>query len=123
MICTTSTLSCGGITNKALKDSELVNSVFTSSKALYYIEGCENLESCGNGGRIERKVDRILVCENLPPSVAPLFKRPYKIDIEAGASFVIKSVVDIGCWGIKCTFSGGGDRAIVLLKTQTGLHL
>ena len=94
------TLSCGGLKIKPRKDSELVDSVFTSSKALYYIEGCENSEVCGNN-RVEQRVDRVLVCENLHPSIAPLFKRPYKIEIEAEESFTIKSVVDFSCWGLE----------------------
>jgi len=117
MICAISTLSCGGITNIPRKNSELVDAVFTSSKALYYTEGCENDANCG-ASRVERHVDRVLVCENLHPSIAELYNRPYKI--EAGSSFIVKSVVDIGCWGLVCTF-GGGDHAIVLLEDSNGL--
>jgi len=117
MFCSGFTLSCGGVTNNIRKNSELVGTVLSSKKALYYMEGCKIKESCGST-RVERHADRALVCEALNPSVVSLYERPCQI--EGKTSFIVKSVVDIGCWGLQCTFSGR-NYAMILQEDENGL--
>ena len=74
-------------------------------------------ESCAST-RAERHADRALACEVLNPSIASLYNQA--IEIEGEKNFTVKSVVDIGCWGLQCTFSGR-DYTLVLLEDSNGL--
>ncbi len=108
--------ACGGVTEHLNKDNQLVGKSFSTEKVLHYLEGCKNPNSCGKT-RTEKKTDRALICGEVNPGFASLYKESY--ELKADKTFTIEEIVDVKCYGIECSFSYG-DYSLVVLKDVDG---
>jgi len=113
-----SCVGCSGVTESIIEDNGLNGTLLTAKNAVYYMEGCRVRASCGET-RVNRRVDRILVCDALEASFTSLYENSYKIEYET--TFEVVSVAKIGCFGLQCSFSYG-DYYLVELKDSRGVR-
>lgn len=107
---------CGGVTERLNNDRRFIGQILKTNQVLHYMEGCTKRHSCGETS-VEREVDRALICGDVNPGFASLYRNTYALS--GDKFFTVEKIVDVGCSGIDCTFSYG-DYSLLVLKDTKG---
>jgi hypothetical protein len=103
-------------TENIITNHPVIGQQFSAGDSVYYMEGCNNFDSCGDTPR-DREINRSLVCGELNSTVTPIYNKSYQIPSET--TFELIELLEIQSHGLLQI--GGNNYVLAVLRDSNGL--
>lgn len=102
-------------TENVITNHPLIGQVFSAGDSVFYMEDCNNFDSCGDTPR-DKEINRSLVCGELNSTVTPIYNKKYQIPNET--TFELVELLEIESHGLQI---GGSNYVLAVLRDNNGL--
>lgn len=103
-------------TEEVILDHPMIGRVFSAGDKVFYMEDCNNFNSCGDTPR-SMEINRTLVCGELNSTVTPIYNNSYQI--QEDLAFELIELLKIESHGLNTI--GGSGYVLAVLKDRDGL--
>ena len=103
-------------TEEVITEHPLIGQIFSTGAPVYYMEHCNNRHSCGKT-KIQKEIDRRLVCGKTNSSVTSIFDRTYQLS--RNTTFELLRLHKIKYHGLAGI--GGPDHIVAVLRDDKNL--